>query len=736
MERRPSLTAPYALVQAAFWMSVCVAIGFAAVYLQELGYTNTQLGIILAAGNTLGALLGPGLSARIDADRRVTAAHYVPPVLAVQAVALLLLALFPAKGVVTTLAFTVYIAFCLSVNSLILKLYVDADHGGAELSFSFARGIGSLAYVLLSAVLGPLVARFSARTIPYVGLALCVMQFFFCRNIARALPAPDNAAGAAQGGSSMREFVRRYPHFCVVLLGMILVFFAHNVFANFMINVTRNVGGDTETMGYLNAFMAATEIPVMLLFHRVRGKRSSFFFLRVAYIVFSLKLLAITLAPNVPLLFAAMLLQGPSFGLYAACTVDYVGEVVPFEDSAKAQSLSFSMTTVGSVFASVIAGRLYDVASVTTTLGVGTVICFVGTIIVLLGLKSEKAWSSQKRQPPPCRHGGGFPMFRCSQLVELRFHALKGAKALEAELVAQDRTRLVEVAANALRTVSVAADRQDLAAEVAVKPHDLAAGLDVRELVAPARGVELDPLALLDHCAQNLRDDVPRLFKRVFACRIIAAHDVEVSEDTVVLKVPRDGKELLIVALIVLVLGPALHVLRRVELQIVHLMDAQQREVQLAAVFFKQRVVLGDRVPLHAELQSLPERDPPAIASLHLMQLLKIARVVDVPVGQSVSQSGRSWIVPVAHHAVINMLRKAHLIKPQLNAALDLRLHRRLAVKAEVAVNMVIGFHCILLLSRAQDKRKNHEDGRDADGNQAHVTYLPFTRRRCRPRWL
>lgn len=54
-----SLTAAYAAVQAVFWMSVCVSVSFAAVYLQGLGYTNTQLGAILAAGNLLGATLGP-----------------------------------------------------------------------------------------------------------------------------------------------------------------------------------------------------------------------------------------------------------------------------------------------------------------------------------------------------------------------------------------------------------------------------------------------------------------------------------------------------------------------------------------------------------------------------------------------------------------------------------------------------------------------------------------------------
>jgi len=391
MKRNTSLTALYSLVQSVFWMSICISISFAAVYLQELGYSNTQLGLIMAAGNLLGALVGPALSSRIDSDRRVTAARCIPPVLAVQALSLLLLILFPVKGAATAISFTVFLAFCLALNSPILKLYVDADHSGARLNFSFARGIGSLAFVLLSAALGPLVARFSARILPFVGLALCVSQFFLCRALTRSLPAPVEIAIETRRSSPMRAFVRRYPRFCTVLLGMVFIFFAHNAFANFIINVTRNVGGDTETMGYLTAFMATTEIPVMLLFHRVRGRRSSAFFLRVSCVFFFLKLLAIALAPNVPLLFAALLLQGPSFGLYAACSVDYADEAVPLEDSAKAQSLSFSMTTVGSLFASAVGGLLYDHMSVTATLEVSAAACFVGAAIALLGLREEKA---------------------------------------------------------------------------------------------------------------------------------------------------------------------------------------------------------------------------------------------------------------------------------------------------------------------------------------------------------
>ena len=96
------------------------------------------------------------------------------------------------------------------------------------------------------------------------------------------------------------------------------------------------------------------------------------------------------LAATVPLLFAALLLQAPSFALYTAAIVDYVGETVPFEDSAKAQRLAFSMTTLGAVLASVAAGRLYDALPVPTVLWIACAITACGVTLAILGTQNQK----------------------------------------------------------------------------------------------------------------------------------------------------------------------------------------------------------------------------------------------------------------------------------------------------------------------------------------------------------
>ena len=76
-----TLTIPYSCVQTPFWMSLCVFSSFCAVYLQSLGYSNAELGIVMACGTLAGSLLGPWLSSLIDQSNhdRITAVTTMPP---------------------------------------------------------------------------------------------------------------------------------------------------------------------------------------------------------------------------------------------------------------------------------------------------------------------------------------------------------------------------------------------------------------------------------------------------------------------------------------------------------------------------------------------------------------------------------------------------------------------------------------------------------------------------------
>ena len=389
------VTFHYTLITGGFWMAFCVVTAYAAVYLQGIGCSNQELGLILALGNVGGAVLSPALGALIDRNRKIRHAAIVNVLLVIQVVLLILLRVHPSHDLLTAICYVLYISVLMPVNAVNLDLCVRLERVKAPLNFGFARSMGSFSFVILSTLLGVITARWGFLTLPFAGLAVVVLQFignrFIDRDLreAEASMPPDESLIQAKS-SSLVSFVKENRMFCLMLFGTIILFISHNMDGNFLINEIRNLGGDTAIMGLVAAFTAITEIPVMMFSDRLPKRWQTVHYIRLALVFFTIKILAYALAPNIPLFFAARTLQAPSYALYTVLIVRYADSVVDRKDSAKAQSLAFSMTTIGSVLASLIGGAMFDTAGVRTTMLTAVAISAIGTVIALLGTFNRK----------------------------------------------------------------------------------------------------------------------------------------------------------------------------------------------------------------------------------------------------------------------------------------------------------------------------------------------------------
>ena len=391
------VTFHYMIITGGFWMAFCVVTAYAAVYLQGVGCTNAELGLILALGNVGGALLSPVLGAWIDRNRNLRHAAVINVLLAIQVLLLVVLRLHPCHDLLTAVCYVLYMTAMMPVNAVNLDLCVRLERAKAPLNFGLARSMGSFSFVILSTLLGVITARWGHLSLPFAGLAVIALQFFGNRIIDRdlreaesALP-PDETA-AAEKSSSLPVFIRENRMFCLMLFGTIIIFIAHNMDGNFLINEIRALGGDTAVMGYVAAFTAIVEVPVMMFASKLPKKWSTVQYIRLSFVFFVLKILAYALAPTIPLFFAARILQAPSYALYTVLIVGYADRQVARKDSAKAQSLAFSMTTVGSVLASLIGGSMFDAAGVKTTMLTAAAIAAAGAVIAFAG-------TLQKKQP-------------------------------------------------------------------------------------------------------------------------------------------------------------------------------------------------------------------------------------------------------------------------------------------------------------------------------------------------
>ena len=65
-------TIKYTLLNVAYFAAFCTVHAYAAVYLLEKGFTNTEVGILLAVANILSAVLQPVVAGIIDRKGKLT----------------------------------------------------------------------------------------------------------------------------------------------------------------------------------------------------------------------------------------------------------------------------------------------------------------------------------------------------------------------------------------------------------------------------------------------------------------------------------------------------------------------------------------------------------------------------------------------------------------------------------------------------------------------------------------
>ena len=383
-----AVTFHYMIITGGFWMAFCVVTAYAAVFLHGAGYDDQELGIILALGNVGGAVLSPVLGAWIDRNRKIRHAAVITVLLGVQLVLLAALRMNPQKNLLCAACYVLYLAFMMPVNALNLDLCVRLEHAKAPLNFGLARSMGSFAFVILSTLLGILTEQLGWKMLPFAGMAVVVLQAVGNRMVDRDLREAEKQMPAEEKltqekSATLIAFIRENKSFCLMLFGTIIIFIAHNTDGNFLINLVENVGGGPAIMGYLAAFTAIVEVPVMMFSDKLPKKWSRVQYIRLAFVFFVLKTLAYALAPNIPLLFASRILQAPSYALYTVLIVGYADEVVARKDSAKAQSLAFSMTTIGSVLASLIGGSMFKSSGVQPTMLTATAFAAVGAVIAI-----------------------------------------------------------------------------------------------------------------------------------------------------------------------------------------------------------------------------------------------------------------------------------------------------------------------------------------------------------------
>lgn len=373
-------TVGYASIQTFFWVCYASIMGFASMYLLQAGFDNSQVGLLIAGAGLLSALLQPVIAAY--ADRRGSTSLGKLLMLSGTLGLVAAAALVPTGSSLplTGLFYGSIMVLLQLTTPLVNALGVATVNSGENMNFGMARGFGSLGYAVAAYLMGRLAQRFGPVIVPVgmgVGFALMVLSV-------KCYPPVSAGAGTEEKqGSGQGAFLRRYPRYAAVLVGLVLIFIGHVVLNSFAFQIVEAKGGSSQEMGAAMAFCAIIELPVMFLFGWMLKKGKSHVWFRLSGVFFFLKCLGTLLCTDIPGYYAVQLFQMFGWALMTVSAVFYINAIMAPGDGVKGQACYTVALTLGNVIGATIAGGILDRSGVQAMLMFGTVSSLVGAVIVM-----------------------------------------------------------------------------------------------------------------------------------------------------------------------------------------------------------------------------------------------------------------------------------------------------------------------------------------------------------------
>ena len=379
-----NLTVRYALIQSFYWMVYGSISGFASVYLLDCGFSNTRIGIMIAAAGVLSAILQPALAGYADQPKSLSLKRIISLLMGVQ-VALGGLLLLTYQGSILLTGW--FYGCCRTILQLLTpfvnSLGMESINQGKRLNFGVARGMGSVGYAIVAYTLGGIISGAGAIALPASimvlsgALFISVCLFPFRKQI------KESTEKAVESGSSPIAFFKNYKRFGVVLVGCTLVYISHALINSFNFQIVESKGGGSREMGIAIAIAAFVEMPTLFLFSYMLKKVRCDIWFRISGIFFMLKALGSLLAPNVPVYYGVQVFQMLGWGLMTVSSVYYVNSIMDARDAIKGQAYMTMTYTLACVIGALLGGALIDHSGVNSMLWVATGSGIAGMLIML-----------------------------------------------------------------------------------------------------------------------------------------------------------------------------------------------------------------------------------------------------------------------------------------------------------------------------------------------------------------
>ena len=395
-----NLNLKYAAVNAAYLMMLCATAGYAYNFLSQIGFADGTVGIIIAAISICGVIGQTVSGSLIDKSEKLDERTFISLSMIVTIVLSGLLILYKGQSFLTILLVVICFTSAAIGMPFLNSMAFIYEQEGQTINYGLGRGVGSAAYAVGSAILGRLWSWGGKDILPIYILVLACLVLLSVR----MMPAVGKQTSGSDGGEPVSQisygaFFQKYSRIILVVVSLILLYFCHMLINTYMAKVIANVIGDEAAavpgavegiQGTALFIQAMVELPTMFGFVFLLKKFSVNRLLIISAIVYSIKHIMILLCPNVPMLYASMVLQMFSYAVIVPAAVYFSNENVAAEDRNKGQAVMGVTATVGGLLASLIGGQLFQYMSTSAVLTIGVAASCIGTVLMIIGIRNAE----------------------------------------------------------------------------------------------------------------------------------------------------------------------------------------------------------------------------------------------------------------------------------------------------------------------------------------------------------
>lgn len=393
----------YALIQIMLWGGYGVTICYCSNFLKSMDFKDSHVSIVLGTASALAIIVQLFLAELIQKIRRLSTGKVIAGQAGILLVAGVLMLENPNMAFVAAAGIGIGCVVLQTIPSLANSLATESEQSGYAVNFPIARGMGSLAYSVVSFMTGRLIGNAGIKIIAILtimtGAVLCLSAVMFegntgnRKNAQKAMPGNEKEENMREAGQeSAQAFFAKYPFLIMFLAGSILLYINHNLVSTFMQQIIEAKGAGAGEQGTAIAISGIMELPAMFGFSYLLKKASCAKWVRVSGWCFLIKAVLILLAPNYIWIYIAQIFQMGGFAIYTVSSVEYIGSVIEAEDAVRAQTYLATTMTAGSLIAMLTGGFICQYAGVNIMTGTAAILAAAGLAVICMATRKKEQY--------------------------------------------------------------------------------------------------------------------------------------------------------------------------------------------------------------------------------------------------------------------------------------------------------------------------------------------------------